>query len=142
MAHRFRTLETEMLADPLVRGYGGMTDIGVADDINTNSRTAPDKNSISVAEMWDATIQSEYEAITPAQKVSYGQMLTVASGGALDVTPGSKARTDLEGMFAATGTLTALQALYSGQTFFRWQEIGLSSPVAEGHVADVRRSNP
>ena len=91
MAHRFRTLETEMLADPLVRDYASMTDIGVADDINTNSRTAPDRNSISVAEMWDATIQSEYESRPPNQKTSYDQMLTVASGGALDVTPGSKA---------------------------------------------------
>ena len=141
MAHRFRTLETEMLTDPLVRDYASMTDIQVADDINTNSRTAPDRNSITTGEFFKAMVQPEFEGVSLAQQREINEILVLASG-IVDMTPGAKERVDLEAMFSGTGTLTAMQALYSGQTFFRYQEIGLPGPVAEGHVADVRRSNP
>lgn len=135
MAHRYRILKAEVDADPINRDYASMTDQEVTADINSNLRTAPDKVSITAAELFEATVQAEYANLGPGAKAEYDQILSL---GAINVADGAKARTDMEAMFSG-GTLTAIQALYSGQQFYRWQEIGLSQQVRVGHVEDVRR---
>jgi hypothetical protein len=132
----FDKLKGEVFSDPLVRGYSVMTDIQVADDINANERDALDRDQITSIELFDATDQAHFEVLGPGAKAEYSQMIQL---GTVNVIDGKKGRTDLENMFASTGTLTALQALYSGQKFWRWQEIGLSRAVEQGNVTDVRR---
>ena len=51
-------LKPEVLSDPLTRGYSGMTDEQVADDLNTIYRTH-DVQSVSSADIYDAIDRAE-----------------------------------------------------------------------------------
>ncbi len=60
-------LKSELVSDPLARGYAGMTDEEAATDLNTVYRTQ-NRASMSGSEIWAATDPSEYNALVAADK--------------------------------------------------------------------------
>lgn len=60
-------LKAEIDGDPLTRGYAGMTDQQVADDLNTVYRTL-NKASVTGDEIFNAIVPAQYAALTDAQK--------------------------------------------------------------------------
>lgn len=55
-------LQQELINDPLGRGYSGMTDQQVADDLNTEYRTR-NRGSLSGDEIFQQTVPAEYAAL-------------------------------------------------------------------------------
>lgn len=60
-------IKTELDGDPLTRGYSGMTDEQVAEDLNTVYRTI-NKTSLSGDELFAATDSAEFAALTDHQE--------------------------------------------------------------------------
>lgn len=60
-------IKTEIDGDPLTRGYAGMTDEAVADDLNTVYRTA-NKGSLTGSLLFEATDNTEWAALTDNKK--------------------------------------------------------------------------
>lgn len=58
-------LKTEILTDPLTRGYSGMSDQQVADDLNTAYRTRP-RTTVRAAALFARLVSSEYAAALAA----------------------------------------------------------------------------
>jgi hypothetical protein len=63
-------LKAEIDGDPLIRGYSGMSDQAVADDINTVYRSR-NKTSITGDEMFQATDGAEFTALTEHKEQSW-----------------------------------------------------------------------
>lgn len=63
-------LKTEISTDPLSRGYSGMTDLEVADDLNTVYRTKV-RDYISGSEILNATDDAEFDALQETKKTAW-----------------------------------------------------------------------
>ena len=72
------TLKTEVTTDPLGRGYSGMSDREVADDLNTVYRTRQRK-TLSGSEIFNVTDDVEYTALTDVQKASWDALCAIDS---------------------------------------------------------------
>ena len=59
----YNSLKSELDADPLVRGYSGMTDEQAATDLNTVYRTRP-RGSMNGDEIFAATDNAEFVGLT------------------------------------------------------------------------------
>ena len=59
----YQILANEITNDPLIRGYSGMTDQQITDDMNTVYRTR-NRTSMSGSEIWAQTVSSEYNALS------------------------------------------------------------------------------
>ena len=126
------TLKTEVITDPLGRGYSGMSDREVANDLNVVYRTKQRK-TLSGSEIFNVTDDVEYTALTDAQKVSWDALCAIDSintGGGV-----AKAR-EAELFGAGTTTRANLIALKT-EDISRATELGLSE-VKEGHVQLAR----
>ena len=64
---REQILIDELTNDPLGRGYSGMTDKQAAADLNTEYRTQ-DRARITGADLLNATVRSEYVALSAAER--------------------------------------------------------------------------
>ena len=60
-------LREEIQNDPLSRGYAGMTDQQIADDLNSKYRSK-NKTGVSGKDISDAINSAEYSALSDAQK--------------------------------------------------------------------------
>tara|TARA_R110000772_G_scaffold237481_1_gene349385 strand:+ start:744 stop:1133 length:390 start_codon:yes stop_codon:yes gene_type:complete len=60
-------LRDELLNDPLVRGYAGMTDQEAADDLNTEYRPR-DRSSMTSTEVWQAIDVTELRALADGDR--------------------------------------------------------------------------
>ena len=126
------TLRTELLTDPLGRGYASKTDQQCADDLNTVYRTRP-RTNIPTWEVLEATIPAEYATLTAAEKQRYQIFI---SAGTLNPA-GTNTRAAFSAMFAAgTTTRTNLLELAS-EPCSRAAELGIPR-VKPGHVAEAR----
>ncbi len=136
MAGQHTILKNEMENDPEVRGYAGMTEQQVMDDINTNMTPAADATNLSNTDL--------YESVDPVDKASLSvdELADLRELYGIDnilIGPTSKARAVLIAMFAAgTDTRTDLLALVSGNTEARWAVLGLPGAVRLGWVQTVR----
>lgn len=93
-------LRTELLTDPLARGYAGMTDEAAANDLNTPNRQ-PNRDTITAALLIGAIVKSEFDSLSAANK-TYIQTVLNVSG---EITITTQLRTDLSEVFgAATAT--------------------------------------
>lgn len=117
-------LREELSSDPLSREYAGMTDSDAADDLNTAYRDVT-RGTLSGATIFNAIVPSEFGALTDAQQRFVRDVFSL--GDAVDVGPGTNARTVLLDAFG-TGTTTRdnLVAAVS-VTISRASELGLGS---------------
>jgi len=126
------TLRTEIETDPLGRGYSGMTDLEVANDLNIVYREV-DVESVTGQDIFEAVVPSEYNALTDKQ---INLLHAIIGMGSLFVN-GTNTRTALLSMFGSgTTTRTNLAALQK-RNVSRAQELGLPY-VYEGHVQEAR----
>ena len=63
-------LESELLNDPLTRGYSGMTVQQIVDDLNTSYRTR-NRTTMTGREVANEVVNSEYDALTDTQKSQF-----------------------------------------------------------------------
>lgn len=128
----FVILHDELTNDPLGRGYSGMTDLQAAADLNTVYRSR-DRGVVDAHELIDATVPSEWSALTAAEKQRYQ---TLTGAGQVNV-QSTNVRSAFGAMFGAgTQTRTNLIALQS-ETISRATELGIDH-VYEGHVFMAR----
>lgn len=126
-------LSDELTTDPENRGYTGMSDRAAADDLNIVYRTR-NRTSMSASEVLNAVDTSEYNALAEADKDRLWQLLGIG-----DLDPFGVEATLMQGIFGASATITALQAVRL-EAVSRGVELGLGQ-VGEGDVWDVRNGN-
>lgn len=115
----YAILKSEIQADPLTRGYAGMTDQQVADSLNTVDRTR-NRSVVSGKEVKDRIDLGEWAARTDAQK-----QIVLALCNRDDLDPfGIDATIFQDAMAGATTTLANLTA-YRVEDISRGVELGL-----------------
>lgn len=124
-------LKTEIITDPLVRGYASMTDLQVAEDINTVYRTT-NKLVMAGTEVLNAIDKAEYNALTDANKQLVWNVIHVG-----DINPfGVEADLFVDIFGGGSTTITTLQALRLNNVS-RGVELGIGN-VREGNVMEAR----
>lgn len=126
-------LKAEIDGDPLVRGYAGMTNQQIADDINTAYRD--NWRPISSSQLFEAIDSTEFVALSDANKSRVDRLLGLGEN--IQTAPGSKSRAELVAVFGG-GSQTAANLLpiaNPGQT--RGQELGIGF-VRVGQVAEAK----
>ncbi|HDY65737.1 MAG TPA: hypothetical protein ENH84_05850 [Phycisphaerae bacterium] len=133
MADIARMVKTEIDADPLGRGYSGMTDEEVADSLNAVDRTRI-RSSMTGEEIFKASDVMELGGLAAAKL-----LLWVTFTRADSIDPSNAINVALvKAVFGAgSGTLTALAAARQEQ-ISRGTEIGIRR-IGPGYVADARR---
>ena len=115
----YQVLSNEIITDPLTRGYAGMTDQEVADDLNTIYRTR-NRSSMTGKEVKDRIDTTEWSTRTDAQK-----QIVLALCNRDDLDPfGIDAQIFQDEMAGATNTIAALNA-YRVEDISRGEELGL-----------------
>lgn len=131
----YEALKAEILADPLGRGYAGMTDQQAADDLNTEYRTR-NRESMSASEVLNSVDVTEFNALTAENQTRFWQLMGL---GTLD--PFGVESTLMVGMFGGgSATITTLAGLRI-ITLSRAAELnlaGVSGSVSATHVANAR----
>lgn len=127
-----QALKAELDADPLTRGYSGMTDAQAATDLNTEYRQI-NRVRMSGDEIFGATDSTEFGALSADKK-----QLWMAFCGREFIDPFGSANVEfVTWIFGSpSATLTALQGLRK-RTVSRAVELRLGR-VAEGTVAQAR----
>lgn len=129
----YQVLKNEILTDPLARGYSGMTDQQVADDLNTVYRTR-NRDSMTGREFKDQWDSTEFSALTENQ-----QSLLYSLAARDDLNPFGVDATTVQGIFPGGGiTITALAA-YRVEDISRGEELGIGV-VTAANVDAARRS--
>ena len=127
-------LKAELDADPLGRGYSGMSDQQAADSLNVEDRTV-DRTAVSGGEVFTAIEPADFLTVTD---VAHRWVLEVMFG--LDVVPldSPNVRTILATVFSGkAGTIAALLALQT-HVVSRADELELGN-VRAGTVNQARR---
>jgi hypothetical protein len=125
-------LRVEIDADPLARGYSGMTDTQITASLNTKDRVI-DRTAVPVPEIFAAIEPTDYLAVTNVDRQRYLSDLFQLDSIPLD---SGNVRSALSTIFSGTSTLTNLQALQT-ETISRGAELGLGA-VSEGDVTKAR----
>lgn len=113
----YAALKSEITNDPLTRGYSGMTDQQLADDLNTVYRTR-NRSAMTGKEVKDRIDTTEWSARTDAQK-----QIILALCNRDDLNPfGIDAQIFQDAMAGATNTLSALNS-YRVENISRAEEI-------------------
>ena len=131
----YATLKAEIETDPLIRGYSGMSDAEVAADLNTVYRDGPPRTTLDAAELFEAIVPAEMQALSDALRVRVDRILSLGTG--IRVGPGSNGRAELVAAFGVdSDTITAMAALLP-TLVSRATELGLGT-VKAGHVEKAR----
>ena len=126
------TVRAELDADPLGRGYAGMTDGEVSDDLVALTRESWVR--VSASELLEAIVPADWAGLTNIKRANVDSVLSM--GDVINVAPGSNARALLTTAFAgATETLGALEAT-TKRMISRAAELGCG--VSTGIVAAAR----
>jgi hypothetical protein len=128
------TLKTEVTTDPLGRGYSGMSDSEVADDMNTVYRTKT-RETVSGWEIFNITDDVEYAALSDVEKTSWDNLCAIEQ---IDTSSGiAKVK---EAALFGVGTTTRQNLIdLKNPPASRAEELGLLF-VYPGHVEEVRRN--
>ena len=125
-------LKSEIDSDPLSRGYSGMSNIQVADDINQKIRSR-DKLSLDSSELLDSIESSALMALTGDKATRVWGVLSMNS-----VDPfGIAADVFIDAFGGGSNTIITLAALRI-ESISRAQELGYPGYVREGHVEMAR----
>lgn len=130
----YSKLRNEIQADPLARGYAGLTDAAVADSLNTVNRTV-DRTVIPTYEIINATVPADWTALSAAEKQRYQ---TLTGAGQIDAS-NPNVRAAFLAMFAAGTTTRANLAAIQSKTMSRADELGLGT-VTPGDVTRAKGS--
>jgi hypothetical protein len=125
-------LKTEIATDPLSRGYSGMTDLEVANDLNTEYRTKA-RDTVQGWEIFNVTDDAEYTALTDLQKSGWDALCAIEQ---IDTASGIAKSRESELFGGGTTTRSNLVALKSPAAS-RAAELGLSF-IYEGNVQEAR----
>lgn len=125
-------LRSEILVDPLVRGYLGMTDLEVADDLNTEYRTKT-RGNVAGWEIFNVTDDVEYAALTDLEKASWDALCGIEQ---IDTGNGVAKAKEAELFGGGTTTRSNLSTLQNPAAS-RATELGLPF-VYEGHIQEAR----
>jgi hypothetical protein len=125
--NRIEILNGELTADPLGRGYAGMSDQEAADSLNVEDRSET-LTSVRASAVLEATIISEYNALTDGQKGFYHSMLAM---GELDPY-GANTRAVFADLFGAGTTTRANLLALSTRAVSRGEELGIGIVTVEG----------
>ncbi len=124
-------LTDEIVNDPEGRGYAGMTDAQVADDINLVNRQR-NRDTMSATEVLNAINKGEFNAFTAVDQVRVWDVLHFH-----ELNPfGLEADLFVDIFGGGSATIVALQAIRV-EVITRAQELGLGS-VREGTVTRAR----
>lgn len=127
-------LKTELSTDPLSRGYSAMSDAEAAIDLNTVYRTKA-REYVSGWEIFNVTDDSEYAALTDAQKSSWDALCSIEN---INTISGIAKAREAELFGAGTTTRSNLASLRSPDVS-RAVELDLGV-IKEGHVEEARRT--
>ena len=128
----YAVLKNELTTDPLARGYAGLTNQQVADNLNTVDRTR-NRSVMTGKEVKDRIDTAEWAGRTDAQK-----QIVLALCNRDDLDPfGIDAQIFQDEMAGATNTLAALTT-YRVENVSRAEELGLGV-VTAANVDSARR---
>jgi hypothetical protein len=127
------TLYDEIMTDPLSRGYSGMTDEEVANDINSLYRTIQ-RDFVYGHEIFNITDDAEYGILSDTQKSSWDALCAIEQ---VKTASGVARSRELELFGPGTITRTNLQELTT-KSVSRAEELGLGI-VKPGYIEEVRR---
>lgn len=126
-------LRNEM-ADPLGRGYAGMSDAEVAADLNTVYRTST-LDTLDGAAVYEQVDITEFLALTSTQQSEVWNIVHLGAG--IRVAAGSRARSRFIALFGAGSTTISNLLAAITQSISRTQELGLGR-ARPGHVYEAR----
>lgn len=132
MTSRSHSIKAELDADPLTRGYSGMTDAQAAADLNTVYRTLT-VDEIRGSAAFNVTDDAEFALLTQAERDEWVQLCQIES---IDVSNGIAKSIEARLFGAGTQTRTNLLAL-KNPAASRAEELGFGL-VLESHVAFAR----
>lgn len=121
----YEVLKNEISGDPLVRGYSGMTQQQVADDLNTVYRTR-NRASVTGKEVKDRITSADWASRSDAQKA---QLLALVARDDLDPF-GIDADIFIEAMTGHLETTVADLNTYRVENVSRAEELGLGVVTA------------
>jgi hypothetical protein len=128
---QLQTLKDEIANDPLTRGYSGMTDAQIADDLNTEYRER-NLDRLDASTVFNAINKAELNALTDANKATVWNILHLGQ-----VNPfGLEAEIFVDIFSGGSQTITELEAIRK-QSQSRAVELGLPF-VWEGFVIDAK----
>lgn len=121
-----------LAAELALPAYAGLSDQEAADAINAKT-VAVDVVSVSGSDIFEATVQADYSALSATQKNLYHAIIAMASV----PVKGTNTRAALLAMFGpGSQTRTNLGALQT--TTVSWALLNLGQLVGDGHVRSVR----
>ncbi len=124
-------LKTELITDPLTRGYSGMSDKDAATDLNTVYRTT-NKTIMTSTEVFNAIDKVEFDALSATNKQLVWDILHIGN-----INPfGLEAVIFIDIFGAGSTTITTLQALRVNNVS-RGVELGIGK-VRAGNVGEAR----
>jgi hypothetical protein len=131
-------LKNEIDIDPLTRGYSGLTDQQVADDMNSVYRTR-NRDSMTGDEIFQATDPTEYNALdTGSGNTADNQGHWLAFCGRDSIDPFATANVQLvTSIFGGASTTVSNLQTARLENVSRAVELGLGT-IKAGHVQDAR----
>jgi hypothetical protein len=124
-------LRIEITTDPLARGYSGMTNLQVADNMNVVDRTT-NKTTMTGTEVMNAINKTEFNALTAANRQMVWNIIHMGN-----INPyGIEADLFIDMFGGGSTTITTLAALRKNDVS-RGQELGIGN-VREGDVEGAR----
>ena len=125
-------LKSEILTDPLGRGYATMSDREVADRSNINDRPR-NRTSMTASEVYNAIDQGEWTALSAAVRAEIWDILHLD-----EINPFGREAQRFASIFPNNGvTITALKAARV-ESISRAVELGLRSPMRPEYFKAVR----
>ena len=133
----YQILRTEIDTDPLSRGYSGMSDTEVADDMNLINRD--NWVSVTSAQIYEAVDGAEYGALTDLLNGDEIAALDriFGLGGDIPSAPGGRVRGELISIFGGGSTTIQNLVATANQQISRGSEIGWGV-VKTGDVTAAR----
>ena len=124
-------IKSEIDADPLGRGYAGMTDAQVADSGNVADREV-NKTSLSATEVLNTVVVAEYNALTTDNKTLFWNVLAIG-----DLNPFGIEAALLTSIFGSGSETIIALAAKRKHLVTRWAELGVGT-VYEGTISQAR----
>ena len=127
-------IRDELLTDPLVRGYAGMTDQQAADDLNTSYRTR-NRSSMSGDDVFQS-IESQvvWDGLTADQRIEF---LSLCGRDVLDPFGAANVNLVISIFGGGSTTITNLNTARV-ESITRAVELGLATPVHSESVKSGR----
>jgi len=128
---QYADMKSEILTDPLVRNYAGMTHLQVLASLNLLNRSR-NKTSMTGREVKAQVVDAQYDVLTDGQK---SQFLALTSSDDLD--PFGLPANVIKDIFGPAATTTTNLATARVETVSRLTELKLGDPVL-GNIIDAR----